>query len=138
MAWNIYAVMSPRIRSRSQAALTIATKQTVTSIQTRAPRQSGELANSVKQEPVHPSGDRFSTKIFADSQHAEWVYKGTGFFGPAHSAIVPTSSNYLVFDYGGEEIHAVNVAGQRPQKEWWDGPLREWSGLIKAALATLR
>lgn len=137
MPWDL-TPLKAQLRSRSATALLRGTELTVLVIQAAAPKVSGELANSVKSTRPNDSGNRFRSVITAESQHADWVYNGTGFFGPSHSAIVPTSSPYLVFQYAGVEVHATSVSGQRPNKKWWDEPIAEWTANVAKSLATMR
>lgn len=134
MPWDLKP-MKQTLRSRSATALAVGTEVTTLLIQAMAPKVSGELANSVRADPGHSSGDRFAAKIETSSVHAQYVYQGTGFYGPNHHAIIPVSAPMLVFEIGGTTVHARNTAGQRPQKEWWDTPIAGWKDAVATAYA---
>jgi hypothetical protein len=134
MAWDLRP-MKATLRSRSATALAAGTEVTALLIRAAAPRVSGELANSITVDPGHSSGDRFAAKIQTNSVHAQYVYEGTGFYGPAHHAIIPVSAPMLIFEIGGTIVHAQNTAGQRPQKEWWDNGINTWKEAVATAYA---
>lgn len=92
----------------------------VDSFRNHVPVQSGELLESIEEGRVdkHPYG--WSVSISVTSPHADWVYEGTGLFGPKHQIITAEHGNVLVFSIG-EKHDPVFTKGKVGKKEMAEG-----------------
>lgn len=137
MPWDLKP-LKLTLRRKASAAMAAGTATTVAALKARAPKQSGELAGSIGFDLGNQGVDRPTAHITTGSVHGQYVYFGTGIYGPAGSPIVPVNSQFLEFDYKGAHIITTNVLGQRPQKDWWDSGIDTWKAAVGAAYSASR
>lgn len=92
-------------------------------IQTRVPRRTGELHDSIEADAPERQGDTVVTRIRAGAEHASYVDRGTGprglDGGPPITPIPPTRALHFDSPILGE-VFAASTQGMEPNRFWAD------------------
>lgn len=102
---------------------------TVTALQSRVGRKTGELHDSIEaSEPVE-EGDTVVVEITVGAAHGKWRNEGTGIYGPTGQRI--RGNPLLAFDWpaAGGLVIVHSVAGA-PGDHWWDETLKQWGSIV--------
>lgn len=79
-------------------------RRVTNSAKQRTPVNTGNLRNSIRQEPVKVEGARVSFSVVADADYASFVHDGT-----RPHVITPKSAKVLAFRAGGTMVFASRV-----------------------------
>lgn len=98
-----------------------------------APRDKGDLADSIQLDTPRVVGDSIIVSVFTDSPYAGFQNRGTGVYA-GEGRIYPTHARALSFFWRkvGQDVVFASVAGT-PATHFWDNTVRAWPDIVAAA-----
>lgn len=79
-------------------------RRVVNSAKQRAPVDTGNMRNSIRQEPVRVEGDRVTGTVLSAAEYSMYVHDGT-----RPHIIRPRTARALAFTIGGQRVYAKSV-----------------------------
>jgi hypothetical protein len=101
-------------------------------VRDKAPRRTGELADSVEVDDVSQTGDGATAHVVVGAPYASYVDEGTGIYGPLGTPIVPVTAKVLVFPATvGPRAYVFTpyVLGSEPT-HFWSRALEDWPSIV--------